>query len=227
MEKRGLILGEYDTAENLWTLTSWKLTKAAQVQNFVSVPGRAVPLDLSTSLTDGQPYYGSAGLEAILESSEGTRLDRKDRIDLMVNYLDGRSLEIFLPDDPERYLVGRIQVQPDYNDLAHGAVKVSAVCEPWLYSVTETVVTLTATDSEQTAKLINSGRLAVVPSVVVTGEANIVFGASSWSLTGGTYYLPELYLTPGTGLVLPGVHELTYSGAGTVTLTYREAVLAV
>lgn len=227
MEKRKIIIGEYDTAENLWTLASWKLTKPSQEQTFVSVPGRYAPLDLSTYLTDGQPYYGSAALDIVLESSEGDRLERADRINLMVNYMDGQNLEVVLPDDPDHYLVGRIQVQPEYNDLAHCAVKVSAVCEPWLYAATETVVTLTATEAEQTVRLVNSGRLAVVPTVEVTGQVNLVYGDNTWGLGDGTYYLPELHLTPGAGLVMPGVHELTYSGSGTVKITYREAVLAV
>lgn len=227
MEKRKLILGEYDTAENLWTLAACKLTKASQVQNFLDVPGRFAPLDLSTYLTDGQPSYGSATLEAVLESSEGDRLERKDRIDLLVNYLDGQSVEIILPDDPDHYLVGRVQVLPEYNNLAHCSVTVNVVCEPWLYAATETVVTLTATTTEQTAKVINSGRLAVVPTLTVTGEVRLEYGENSWALSAGSYYLPELQLTPGKGLVMPGVHELTYSGAGTLKITYREAVLAV
>lgn len=227
MEKRKLILGDYDTAaDGLWTLTAFKLNKAAQVQTFIDVLGRYAPLDASTYLTDGQPYYGSASLEASLESSEGDRLDREDRIGIMVDHLDGQRVEIITPDHPDHYLVGRVQVLPEYNDLAHCAVKVSAVCEPWLYAVAETVVKLTATDTEQTARLVNSGRLAVVPVLEVTGTVDLVYGANSWSLSAGTYTLPELYLTPGTGLVLPGVHEVTYSGAGTVTITYREAVLA-
>lgn len=228
MEKRRLIIGDYDTAaDGLWTLASWKLTKGSQVQNFVSVPGRAAPLDLSTSLTDGQPYYGSAAFEAVLESSEGDRLERKDRIGLMINYMDGKSLHIILPDDPDHYLVGRVQVQQTYNDPAHCAVAVSAVCDPWLYAEAETIVELTVTESLQTVKLYNSGRLAVVPTVVVTGSVSLQFGTRTISLSDGTYYLPELCLTPGDGLVLPGVHELVYNGSGTVNLSYREAVLAV
>lgn len=228
MEKRKLLVGDYDTAvDGLWTLASCTLTKAAQVQTFVSVPGRAAPLDLSTYLTDGQPYYDNASLEVVLESSEGDRLARKDRIDLMVNYLDGQTLRIYLPDDPDHYLVGRVQVYPEYNDLAHCAVRVSAVCDPWLYAAAETVVSLVATETEQTAQLLNYGRLAVVPTVVTTGEVQIRYGGSTWSLSAGEYTLPELYLTPGKGLGVPGEHNITYSGSGAITITYREAVLAV
>lgn len=228
MEKRKIIIGDYDTAvDGLWTLASWKLTKGEQVQTFVSVPGRVAPLDLSTYLTDGQPYYGNASLEAVLESSEGDRLERKKRIDLMVNYLDGRKVQIYLPDDPDNYLVGLVQVRPEYNDPSHCAVRVSAVCEPWLYAAAETIVTLAATATEQTAYLFNYGRLAVVPTVAVTGDVRIVYGASSWALPEGEYTLPELYLTPGQDLGRPGVHNITYSGSGSVTISYREAVLAI
>ncbi len=88
MTKRQLILDGYKTAEDgLFTLTSCKITKASQVQTFVSVPGRFAPLDLSTALTDGQPYYGNASLAAVLESSEGTREERQRRIEQMVNQL--------------------------------------------------------------------------------------------------------------------------------------------
>lgn len=228
MEKRKLTIGGYDTAaDGLWTLASCVLTKAAQMQTFVSVPGRVAPLDLSTYLTDGQPYYDNATLEAVLESSEGDRLARKLRIDLMVNYLDGRTLPIYLPDDPDRYLMGRVQVYPEYNDLAHCAVRVSAVCEPWLYAAAETVVPLEATKAEQIAQLLNYGKLAVVPTLVVSGEVRIGYGTSSWALSAGEHVLPELLLTPGEGLGLPGVHNITYAGSGSVTITYREAVLAV
>ena len=226
MEKRKIILGTYDTAaDGLWTLKSWKLSKPAQVQSFLTIPGRYAPLDVSTYLTDGQPYYESRSLEAVLESSEGDRLEREDRIGLMVNHLDGRSMHIYLPDDPTHYLVGRVQVQPDYNDLAHCAVLVTAVCEPWRYAVEETVVHLTAETTEKVAKLTNSGRLAVVPTLKVTGEVRLVYGDASLALSEGEHLWPDLYLTPGTGLLLPGIHELTYSGAGAVTITYREAVL--
>jgi len=228
MEKRRLLIGDYDTAaDGLWTLTSCKLTKAAQVQTFVSVPGRVAPLNLSTYLTDGQPYYGNAALDAVLESSEGDRLARKLRIDLMVNYLDGQTVRIYLPDDPDHYLVGCVQVFKEYNDLAHCAVRVSAVCEPWLYAAAETVISLTATGTEQTAQLLNYGRLAVVPDITVTGEVRIGYGEASWTLSAGEYTTPELYLTPGKGLGLPGVHNITYSGSGSITIAYREAVLAV
>lgn len=139
MKKRQLILNDYRTAEDgLFTLSACKITKAAQEQTFVKVPGRFAPLDLSTVLTDGQPYYGNAKLDAVLESSEGTRAERQERIEHLKNLLDGQIAKIVHPDFPGRYMVGRVEVIPDFNGLAYCSVALSAVLEPWLYNNEET-----------------------------------------------------------------------------------------
>lgn len=224
MEKRKIIFGTYDTAANGgWTLTSWALTSAQHKSNLVEVPGLSGSRDLSTVLTDGEPVYGDRTLTATFESSEGTRLERESIIHTMQNWLDGWSMDIYLPDDPLHYIRGRVHVERLYNDNAHASVTVTAVCEPWRYSLTDTVVTLTATTEEQTAELLNTGRRTVVPLLTITTEAEgdtvlLVFGSSSWALGPGTYKLPDIVLTQGG-------HKLTYSGAGTVAISYREAVI--
>lgn len=220
MAKRGLIIGEYNTAAEQWTLTGLTLSDAPQQTNLVSVPGRRKgPLDLSTALTDGEPVYGSRTLTATFESSEGTRLEREDRISAMINRLDGWRLNIVLPDDPHRYVTGRVSVSRIYNDLAHASVSVSATCEPWRYNAAETTVVLTATTAAQSAALLNHGRLAVVPLLEVSGgDVVLGYGPHSWALSAGVYALPDLLLQTGESVV-------TYRGTGTMILTYREAVL--
>lgn len=221
MKKRGLIIGDYDTVvTGQWLLTSLELSPAQQVTNYVNIPGRRRgPLDMSTALTDGDPVYGSRTLTAVFESSEGTREEREARIQTMINWLDGWRLNIKLPDDTMHYITGRVHVERLYNDLAHASVRVTAVCEPWRYNNDETEVVLVATSTPKTATLSNLGRLAVVPLLAVTGgEVLLQAAGSSWALNVGTYALPDLLLTTGGKVV-------TYSGAGTLTFTYREAVL--
>lgn len=217
---REIRFGEYYThANGLWTLAGWELSAAKHEQNLVQVPGRSAPLDLSTALTDGEPTYGSRTLKATFESSEGSRLAREARISQMTNALDGYRMNIVLPDDPDHYLSGRIQVERLYNDEAHASVRVTATCDPWRYAKDETVVTLQATDVEQTATLTNLGRLGIVPLLnVIQGDVLLKFGGASWALSPGSYALPDLYLKYGE-------HAVTYSGAGVLTFTYREAVL--
>ena len=217
---RSMTFGPYHThADGRWTLTGWELSAAEYKQNLVEVPGRSELLDLSTSLTDGEPTYGSRVLTATFESSEGSRLAREARISQMINALDGYRLDIVLPDDAEHYITGRVSVRRVYNDEAHASVQVTAICEPWRYAKDETVVTLQATETEQEATLINRGRLGVVPLLTITeGEVLLVYGAASWALGVGTYALPDIYLTYGE-------HVVKFTGTGAFNFTYREAIL--
>ena len=210
----------------MWTLSECTLGSPERREDYVEVPGRNGVLDLSTALTDGEPHYGSREFSATLESSEGTRLEREERISKMVNQLDGWRHNIILPDDPGHYIVGRVRVDKLYSDPAHAAVRVTATCDPWRYNNSETVVGLIATATEQTVALINNGRRSVVPAITVTGgDVRLVFNANgenrSWALSPGEYRpedLPDIYLKTGSTI-------LRYSGSGQATLTYREAVL--
>lgn len=224
MRKRAVIFNDYDTAYHQWTLSACEFPEPAPDTNLVAVPGRVKgPLDFSTVLTDGEPTYGSRSLNITLESSEGDRLDREARIRYLVNKLHGRRVEqIILPDDPLHYVAGRLTVKRKYNDLAHGSVEVTGTCEPWRYSIDETIVQLEATTTEQTVTLTNDGTMPVLPTLAITageGESvRLTFGAASITLTAGVYEWPDFWLTAGD-------HDLTYSGAGSLSITYREAVL--
>lgn len=219
MQKRKIIFGDYDTAAHEWTLTGWKLGAAPQKTKYIEKPNGDGSWDLSTALTDGILKYKDRPLTATLESSEGNRMEREERIRFMINHLDGMKLNIRLPDDDLHYVTGRLHVVREYNDLAHAAVTVTATCEPWKYAHEETSITATASATPQQAILINGGRRAVVPSITVTGSSVVLeYDGASQTLTAGTYQWPRLLLTPGS-------HGVTCSGNGTVTFTYREAVL--
>ena len=219
MEKRGLLIGTYNTAEHLWTLTAWEFSPPEYQQNFIEVPGRDGSLDLSAALTNGAPAYHSRELTVKLECSEGNRLTRAAAINTMVNWLDGWRLDIVLPDDPDHYITGRVSVAKDYNDPAHAAVTVTAVCDPWRYAKVERAYTLTAEEAEQTVELANEGRRTAVPLLTISGGTVLLkYDGYSWALGDGTYQLPDLTLPQGGG-------TLTYSGTGTLGITYREAVL--
>ena len=222
MQRRKMIFGSYDTDINgPWTLSGWELSPAEHRTQLVTVFGRDGELDLSTSLTDGAPRYSSRTLTATFERSDGTRLDREAAINTMINWLDGWRMDIYLPDDELHYLTGRVHVAKDYNDPAHAAVTVTAVCDPWRYSKYETVIRLTAGATDQQARLTNSGRRSVIPLIEITGDAamiNLRYGSYSWALGAGTYQLPDIVVPQG------GI-EITYGGTGEISFTYREAVL--
>ena len=222
MQKRRIIIGDYDTSVYGWTLApGWVFTPAEQKTRYLDKPLGDGTLDLSTALTDGIPRYNDRELAATLELSEGTRLEREEIIRDMVNRLDGMRLDIRLPDDEHHHVTGRVHVAREYNDLAHAAVTVTAVCDPWKYADEETVVVLDAYDIPQDATLVNAGRRAVVPTITVTGDMVLLqHGTSSLAVGEGVHKWPELMLTPGS-------HPLRYSSVSqsTVVIAYREAVL--
>lgn len=183
MLKRRIIFDDYDTAANFWTLASWSCPEPEPVTDLVEVPGRIDgPLDFSTVLTD-DISYNSRPLDVRLESSEGTRLERKARIDNMVNKLHGQRVKIWLPDDANRYLVGRLSVVMEYNDMAHAAVNVSATCEPWKYDNEETHVGALLCgknifDNQNLVSILsNQGKAEPID----TGVRSIVKNPSTWA----------------------------------------------
>lgn len=219
MEKRKIILGDYDTATNGWTLTGWALAGAEQKTNYINKPNGDGTWDLTTVLTDGLVKYNDRKLTVTLECSDGTRQGRETKIRQLINRYDGIKQEIRLPDDDLHHLVGRPYIVREYNDPAHARVKITATCEPWKYANAETIVTVTASATTQYVTLHNEGRRAVVPQIQVSGgTVHLGCGNEALTLSDGSWRWPNLLLTPGD-------HALAYRGSGTITVTYREAVL--
>lgn len=228
--KRGLIIGDYDTVlEGNWTMSALSFPEPDPVQNFIDVPGRMKgPLDMSTVLTGGVPTYGSRTLSASFELSDGTRRERDEIISRMVNQLHGRRWEITLPDDPDRYIVGRVSVVKEYSDMAHAKVNVTAICEPWRYNKLETVVGTEQTPGHIDTRVVlyNAGGCSVIPTITVETEDSAIFTIAHndagliENLPSGTYKLPKLLLHPGNTVIVA-----ICNGTGKITFTYREAVL--
>lgn len=216
--KRKIIFNNYDTAvDGLWTLAACVLSDAEPVTQYISVPGRLDgPIDASTALT-GDIQYNPRTLNVRLESSEGTRQERENRIDQMVHELHGQRAVIWLPDDEGHYLLGRVSVKREYNDLAHAAVTVSAVCEPWRYENEETEYEVVVSGDTKEVTLENDRRPAN-PLLIVLGSVRLEYDGNSYALGEGTHKLPSLRITQYG-------KRVKVSGDGSVTFLYRKAVL--
>lgn len=219
LTKRKVIFGTYDTAvDGLWTLAACRLEDAEPIETLVDLPGRLDgPIDFTEALT-GDVQYGQRPLTVRLESSEGTRLERRAIIEKMINQLHGRRCKIWLPDDPGHYVTGRLKIKEEYNDLAHAAVIVTASCAPWRYENDETIISVELSAEARDVTLTNNRR-TVYPMLTVEGEATLVDGGSTYQLSAGTYTLAGLKLAAGEE------RTLRVSGTGSVTFAYRKAVL--
>lgn len=218
MELRGVKFDTWHTGRD------WKLTLNAKTldppepkTNYISVEGRDGDIDVSEALTGEIRYQNrTASFDFIM--TEGTHAEREQLLTEIIGILHGRKRQIILPDDPDHYMIGRCTVKSVQNTMAYGTFSVEANCEPWKYRVIPTVRTTVLTAEKFEFPCVNVGVRTVIPEITVAGTVNIEFGTLKVSLSDGTYLVTDLKFKTGINLLI-------LSGSGTVTITYREAVL--
>lgn len=215
---RGVYFGDYHTV-NDWglILSSKKINPPTPKIITVDIEGRDGSLDLSRALTGDMTYDDREASFSFLVTN-GTQSDREYMIRTIVNAIHGQRLKIIEPDFLDLYLLGECTVSNIVSDKAYGSFDVKAVCEPYRYYITETVRTITASATPTDIVLTNTGRKMVTPTITVSDSVDLVIDNTRVSLSAGTYKLTALRLSP-------GANTLTVNGSGTVTFTYREAVL--
>ena len=212
---------------NLWTLSKCVLSSPTFDTQYVDVPGRSAPLDLTDVFTLSS--YKRRELTATVECSGGDRVYRTMLIKSLFTKMHGKLLQLQLPDYNEsQYLVGRPNLEVVCNDLAHAIVNIDALCDPFIYS-SPTVDTYTATNDEMCVTVSGAGDMIVVPKIVVSDEVNIKFHdydvdarpvkTYSYHLTKGTHMLPELIINSYNG------RTIYISGSGTVQISHKVGTL--
>lgn len=215
---RGVYFGEYHTVADWGLILSAKSIDPPTPKIVtVNIDGRDGTLDLSRALT-GDIKFNDREASFSFLVTEGSQSDRDYMIRTIINAIHGQRLQIIEPDFPELYLIGECKVSKVFNDKAYGSFDVTATCEPYRYAIDEINRIITASSEPVNVVLTNNGRKTLTPTITVSNSVNLVIGTSSVSLSAGTYKLTSLTLSPGPNIV-------TVSGSGTVTFTYREAVL--
>lgn len=217
---RGVQFGNYHTADD-WGLTMNEKTVSPPVPKttYVAVPGRDGDLDLTTALS-GIVNYENRKATYTFILTEGSQLDREELIAEIIGVLNGQKLEIIDTDDyPDYYMIGRLTVTNTMNINAYGMISIEANCEPWRYSINQTIRDVSVASSDGTVSVVlnNQGYRTVTPTVTVTGSVTLTYGSTSQSLSAGTYTFPGFMLTPGSNTV-------TVAGSGTISFNYQEAI---
>lgn len=223
---RSLTFGDYNTVEDWGAILNAKVVAdPVPKTNYVTVPGHEDgELDLSEALT-GTVLYNNRNASFTLILAEGTHAERIETIRQIKSAVHGRKIKIYDPDDyPDHYLYGRLSVSEVVTLNAYATVKIDGILEPWRYALYETIrdITITGTSGTQTVTLDNRGDKTVTPTLTVTGALVLHFTTldgteASRVLGSGTYKIPRFKLAP-------GVSTITLSGAGTVSIKYREAI---
>lgn len=215
---RGVKFGEYHTADD-WDLilNSKKINPPTPKIVKVTIDGRDGELDLSRALT-GEMKYNDRDASFSFIVTEGKHDEREGLINRIVNLIHGQKLQIIEPDDVDHYLLGECSVSDVKNDKAYGSFSVKATCEPYRYSINEINRIITASATPVNIVLTNNGKRTLTPTVVVSDSVTLSFGNTTLTLGKGTYKLSSLQLKSGSNIV-------SVSGSGTITFTYREAVI--
>lgn len=182
----------------------------------VDIPGADGVLDFTEFF--GEPKYNNRTLTFEFRSIK-TFSAQLAQDSSVKNALHGKKMKIILDDDPNYYFYGRVSVGDweSENNIV-GKVTITCDCEPYKRKQAVTTATFTATATEQTGTITNSGRMTVVPTVEVSASVTLQFDEGSISLGAGTYTLDNFALKQ-------GAHTVKYSGSGTIKFTFREGDL--
>ena len=216
--ERYFILDKFNTWYD-WQLilTAKSITPPEPKTNYVQIDGMSGSLDLSESLT-GEVTYQDRTITATFWTDNGTRKDRAKLLRDIRIALHGRKIKIIEPDDPEHYFYGRVKIKSEKNILPYAELSIECTCEPWRYSLNDTVREVEATETVTNVVINNNGAKTLHPVISVKGDVIINYNNNETSLSDGDYKISDIKLRHGFNIV--GV-----SGTGTVTFTYKEADL--
>lgn len=185
-----------------------------QVKRYqIEVPGADGMLDL----TD---FFGDAKYENVTHTFEFSlpvpQTELLYTYQSIKNAIHGKKMRIILDDDPLFYYLGRCEVSPLTQEKTIGKLSIVCDCEPYKYKLQQTVFRIDVNGTFTTT--IPNSRMPVVPEITATAAMTIQYGGFTWSVAAGTFTLPELELREGN-------NEITVTGVGSVTFTYREGAL--
>lgn len=217
--ERYFILDKFNTWYD-WrlVLTGKDVTPPEPKTNYVEIDGMDGTLDLSESLT-GEITYKDRTVSASFWTSEGSFKERASLLRKIVTTLHGKKIKIIEPDDPDHYFYGRVKVKSLNNTLPYATFTIEATCEPWRYSIDDTVRTIEVNSQIVTNAVIHNNSVKTLsPVITVTGSVDITYNGVKTSLTAGSYKIFDIKLRQ-------GVNVIGISGNGSATFTYKEADL--
>lgn len=216
--ERYFVLGDFNTWYD-WRLilTAKDVTPPEPKTNYIEIDGMDGTLDLTEALA-GRVTYKDRKITASFWTSDGSRKERERRIRDIISHLHGRKVKIIEPDDPAHYFYGRVKISGITNKLAYSEFSIEATCEPWRYTLEESVRRVEVDGDIVEAVISNNGVKSLLPVITVEGSVSLVHKGVITELTAGTYKVSDIRLERGSNVI-------TVSGHGAATFTYREADL--
>ena len=210
----GVTIGEKHSFNDWGTrLSTMSITLPLPKTNYVDVPGRDGPLDLTEVF--GQVNYYNRDF-----TIELTKLDIARQWESLIteisNYVHGKKLKITFDKDSDYYYYARCTVDRLSTSAMLGIITIYCTADPYRYKQEQTVVEETI-DTTGTITLTND-RMPSIPTITVDAEMTLTWGDYEVTLSAGEHKLLDLVLEEGD-------NTISVSGTGTITFTYQEGAL--
>ena len=193
------------------SLSRCTITPPKRKQSLINILCADASLDL---LRGNEPVYEARTITAEFEP---TGRNVSHIIDRLEDELEGKRMQITLPNDASFYMVGDVHIN-SAGVSSGDPIVLTAVCNPWRYRQDATVYSIPQTTASD-VELYNSGRKTVVPELIVHSDLTISgSGVAEKQYVAGTYLLPD-YQIPGHSSI-----RVTVKG-GPVEIRYQEAML--
>lgn len=216
MTLRGVTFGEYHSFYDFnLILSTYEIPPATPKTSYIDVPGGDGSLDLTEA--HGGVKYNDRDISFTFTVHPLDKTPFEEKKTQISNALNGKRCKITLDCDEDYYYIGRVTVADGWKEKKIKKITVNAKVFPYKLKQDETVISAMMTETEQTLYLYN-GRKAVIPIIVTTGEAKIVFGNNVYNIAAGTHRALDLCL-------VEGENALAISGDGEITFTYQEGDL--
>lgn len=193
------------------------ISAPARQEKTVQIPGRTGSLDFSNALT-GYPVYQDRTISFTLIPLGSRNAERVAAYRSKLMAYNAATVKVELPDIPDYYWEGILNVGEN-NSSRSGSIPIS-LSLVYPFRRKKVLSSKTATVSEQDITLYNRGDEPVIPVVSVTADTTITIDGSSYTLSAGTYTDSAFLLKPRTE------QTWTVSGSGTITVRWREGILA-
>lgn len=194
-------------------LLSCYITTARKKKYLLDILGSDGAVDALEGM--GQPTFENRTITASFQAIDS---HPQDTVDRLLNDLEGRTVQIVLPDKPNYYMTGTIHVCcAGYRPGAD--ITITADCMPWRYAIQAVKHTIPASETDVQYTWRNSGTRLAVPEITVAGDdVNIIIDGVAKTLAMGSHLVPDLAI-PGHGTI-----TVLVSG-GEMNVKYREAIL--
>lgn len=199
-------------------LSSVEISPATPKETYIDIPGADGSLDLTEA--HGEVKYADRTVKMVFTMNPGSDLSEsawEAKKTEVSNALNGTACHITFDKDPDYYWQGRCRLDSYTTNKRLRQFVVVATVRPYKWKQQETVASYNLYSTAQTVKIKNA-RKSVCPVIECSDSVKIVFNGSTFNYSAGTHKNLDIRFVEGN-------NQLTISGTGTVTFTYREGDL--